>query len=179
MRLVDPFATMQYLGGTVPMHASMAAYSAYILWEVAPALKCYEGFKDTKLDGMHSKFESGINLFDDVKWMFAAHIACIVATFVRNTASPKTYKGTLARNISNGIKVWFFLYCLICVLVAVTTEDTRISEYQDREDNCPNLKANLLTLRNYRSMELVVFFSMVVGLMGYIIISKILSHCKK
>ena len=69
MKFVDPLSVMRYLGGSLPIHISMALYSAYILFEVKPSLKCWYGFKGTTKD----------NLFDDVWVIFAAHITCIIA----------------------------------------------------------------------------------------------------
>ena len=156
----------------------MAIYSAYIFITIEPETECYEGFRHTKLTGMYDKFEKGVGLYDDVYWMFAAHIVAILATVARNFFTSKTNGGNFARNILNGLKVWFYLLCLIGVMIADVQFDTRVSLAQIKEHNCPGLRFRLTSVDNYRMMELVVFYSMVGGLMGYIIISKLLTFLK-
>ena len=96
----------------------MAIYSAYIYMAVQPDIQCYQGFKHTKLHGMHDKFDGDIDMFADVAWMFLAHMVCIAAIMFRNCFTSKNNVGTLARSLLGGIKVWFYLLALLGVMVA-------------------------------------------------------------
>lgn len=140
MKIMDPFATLQYLGGTTSIHLSMACYSLYIFTFVKPEVSCYHGFKHTQLTGMHDKFSEDIRLFSDIEWMFGAHCICLLTAMLDGCFKTTTNAGALGIPILRGVKVWVYLFCLIGVMVADSQFDMRVSLDQDKEHDCPNLQ---------------------------------------
>lgn len=127
---------------------------------------------------MYDKFTKNVGFYDDIYWMLGAHIVAIFCTTIRSCISSKTNTGNFVRNLLNWIKVWTFLLCLISVMIAYSQYDDRVSLAQIKEHNCPGLTKHFGSIDDYRKMELVVFYSMVGGLLFYIIVSKMLSFCK-
>jgi hypothetical protein len=140
MKIMDPFATLQYLGGTTSIHVSMACYALYIFTHVKPDVSCYKGFKHTQLTGMHDKFASDVSLFTDIEWMFGAHCICILTASLENCFKTTSDLGNLAISLFRGVKVWTYLLCLIGVAVAQSQFDMRINLEQDKAHDCPNLQ---------------------------------------
>ena len=74
MKFIDTLSSMQYMGGALPIHISMAIYASYVYWKSARNVDQYPKAKE-------------IDNYNDVLYMLICHVLCILMFIYKKTLS--------------------------------------------------------------------------------------------
>ena len=95
MKFSDPLASLQYMGGAIPIHISMSIYAAFVYFISAKNIDC-EKYKDDLNESDHSLGdfdEKGTDDFEDVFNMLVVHLICLVLFLYKKALSKSAKEG--------------------------------------------------------------------------------------
>ena len=119
MKFTDPLASLQYMGGAIPIHFSLCIYASYVYFvayrktDCDPVKLVYE--KDQLV--LDDKGDLILDTYDDIFTMFVIHLVCFVVFIVRDQITKEhldrnpslNYFKTLIKVISTTIYMYGFL----------------------------------------------------------------------
>jgi len=101
MKFSDPLASLNFLGGTFPVHMAMAVFSGYVWFFHIENINC-ENVTTSEL----------LDIFSDVFWMFWAHVLYALFFLIKKSFSKTTDEGTYCKTLFSffGIVVYLLAY---------------------------------------------------------------------
>ena len=85
MKFVDPLASLQYMGGAIPIHFALCAYASYVYFIAYKKTDCdpvKELFPDKA--EFDDKNELILDTYNDVFQMFLTHLICFLMFVFRD-----------------------------------------------------------------------------------------------
>ena len=110
MKFLDPFVTLQYMGGASPIHITMALYAVNELQTIK-----FDYMKEDCL-----KETSYVFAKDDLFAMMSSHICCVLLTFTSNILEFLHDRGLFSENsalyIRQVLKLTNIAFYVSCIL---------------------------------------------------------------
>ena len=107
MKFSDPLASLQYMGGAIPIHLSMSLYATFVYFISAKQIDC-DKYSSQALSDFD---ENGDDDFQDVFNMLVVHIICFLLYLYKKalTKSSKEGKNLYAKVALQIISIIFYM----------------------------------------------------------------------
>jgi hypothetical protein len=110
MKFLDPFVTLQYMGGASPIHITMALYALNELYSIK-----FDAMKEGCLEEKSYVFAN-----DDIRAMFVSHICCVFLIFTTIILEFFNAKGLFSKNtalyMKEALKLANIVFYVTCIL---------------------------------------------------------------
>jgi len=158
MKFKDPLASLNFLGGTFPVHAAMAFFAGFNYFYHMVKIECADvTWKDLNFE------------LDCIFFMFLAHCTYVVLFILKNMFSMTSERGFY-------LKVMFTFVSVVVYLAAyLYIQYTLFKPFKDNVEECSlstSANTDIFTLINdYRNYEVFLFFAQMLALCLYIVYS--------
>lgn len=149
MKFVDPLATLQYMGGALPMHAILACYGAKSYYfDQKLTYSCDQYSKEEKISIEPPNY-------NDVLIITIVHVLSGVLRIVQKQFSKKNDRGAFLKTFCSLGCIIIYIPAILNIFVEQDNDRRRFpSDIYSRND-CPSVRR----LFNFRMFEICVFFS--------------------